>query len=368
MFIRTIAFLKKILKNNMKIHFAIGSLTGGGAERVLVLLATEFTKKHEVSIITFTGDEDYSYNKDVNRIKLHNGKINNHTLRRFSELFKYYSKKSNRPDIFISFLPPISFVTVPICKFFNIKIICSEHINYLQVENKTVSLTRKYIYKHANYLTVLTHFDKKYYIEKGINTVVMPNPATFNVIESNNHIRKKEIIAVGNLNRYHHKGFDNLIKIINPILLKNKDWTLRIIGSGNKGKEKLLKLIDNPLIKNKIIFDGFRSDIAEIMKTASIFILPSRFEGLPMVLLEAMSQGMACIAYNCKTGPSEMLENNKNGLLIPDQDIVKMRAGLSKLIEDSTLRLYLGNMATKTIDKYSMSKIIAKWDTIIDKI
>ena len=352
----------------MKIDFIIGSLTGGGAERVLVLLASEFTKKHDVSIITFTGDEDYAYNKNITRIKLHQGKLKNHTLRRFTELFSYYKIKSNRPNVVISFLPPISFVTVPICRFYKIKVICSEHINYLQIESKIVSITRKYIYKHANFLTVLTHFDKDFYERKGIATIVMPNPCTFSAIKRNNHERKKEIIAVGNLNRYHHKGFDNLLKIMKPILDNNKDWKLRIIGSGEKGKEFLINIADELSITEQVQFDGFRKDVGSIMQNASIFILSSRFEGLPMVLLEAMSQGMACIAYNCKTGPSEMLDHNQNGLLIEDQNIEAMRENLNKLVENKLLRDSLGDVALHSLEKYSMPNIIRKWDNLLKKI
>ena len=319
----------------MNIDFIIGQLGGGGAERVLVLLASEMSHSKKVKIITFEDSEDYNYNKEVFRVKLHENYANNHTIRRFISLFKHYRKKENRPDVLISFLPTISFVTIPICKLFGIKIICSEHINHLQVENRIVSVTRKYLYKHANTLTVLTNFDKSYFSKKGIKTVVMPNPSTFKTFKGKIKNRKKEIIAVGSLNRYHHKGFDNLLEIIKPVLQKFPDWKLRIVGGGDTGMTYLKKKSEELHILDKVEFDGFKTNIVEIMQSSSIFVLSSRFEGLPMVLLEALSQGMACISYNCKTGPSEMIMDGINGLLIDDQYYQKMGNNFSRALNSN---------------------------------
>ena len=104
------------------------------------------------------------------------------------------------------------------------------------------------------------------------------------------------------------------------------------------------------------------------MKNAEIFILSSRFEGLPMVLLEAMSQGMACIAYNCKTGPSDIINNKENGLLIEDQNIVAMQESLDLLIYNKKLRKELSDNALRSLDRFSMQTIIAKWEELFAKI
>ena len=104
------------------------------------------------------------------------------------------------------------------------------------------------------------------------------------------------------------------------------------------------------------------------MYESSIFILPSRFEGLPMVLLEAMSQGMACIAYNCKTGPSDIIENNINGLLIEDQNIPEMQDGLKKLLSNESLRLNLANEGIKSLNKYDIETITKQYESLFNEI
>src|SRR5690606_4511628 len=118
------------------------------------------------------------------------------------------------------------------------------------------------------------------------NVLVMPNPCSFEIIEKSKleRPREKEILAVGNLDRYHHKGFDNLIVIAAKVLWENPEWKLRIVGGGENGLEVLKNKASRLKVEDKIIFSGFRKDIEEIMMKAEIFILSSRFEGLPMVL------------------------------------------------------------------------------------
>lgn len=353
----------------IKIDFIAASLSGGGAERVLILLANELVlKDNQVNVITFGGTDSYEYNTNINRIRLHDGNIKNHTLRRFLQLYKYYKKKENRPNTIISFLPSVSFVAILIAKIFKINIIVSEHINHLQVGSTRDQFTRKYLYRFANFTTVLTKFDVDYYQKHGANVVIMPNPCTFHVIYDSQRTKDNSIVAVGNLDRYHHKGFDNLITIVAPILKKYPDWKLKIVGGGEIGKAYLLGLAKTSKIEYQIEFLGFRSDVQDIMKNAEIFILSSRFEGLPMVLLEAMSQGMACIAYNCKTGPSDIINNKENGLLIEDQNIVAMQESLDLLIYNKKLRKELSDNALRSLDRFSMQTIIAKWEELFAKI
>jgi len=353
----------------MKINFISSSLVGGGAERVLVNLANHFvTIGHEVSIITFNHGDDYEISKDILRVRLHEGKINNHKLRSANNLIKHYREKNNRPDIVISFITETNLISIPVCRFYSLKIICSEHITYLQKGNYVTKFTRNFLYRFANAITVLTSFDKPFYENKGCKVVVMPNPCTFTPLINDSVNREKVILSIGNLNRYHHKGFDNLIKLSAPILKNNKDWVLKIIGGGDNGKEILAKLVVDHDIEEQVIFTGFRNDINKVMQESSIFILPSRFEGLPMVLLEAMSQGMACIAYDCKTGPADIIDHEENGLLIKDQDMPEMQDGLTLLLRDEELRRNLGQKAIKSLSKYSVENVGRLWEDLFKSL
>lgn len=359
----------------MKIDFIISSIRGGGAERVLSLMTNSLvkTKKYDISVITlYKGSEAYSIHSAINRIQLKkNNILPTLTLKSFYNLIRHYKKKENRPDVIVSFSTSTNFITIIVAKIFSIRIIAQEHISHLSSEIERdfkVNFTRKHLYKKADILTVLTSFDIEYYKNYGAEVVVMPNPCTFKSITTNTHLREKTILAIGSLNRHHHKGFDNLIKLVVPILKKHPDWRLKIAGSGDKGHEYLLDLAKRHKVVDKIIFLGFVDDISELMNQSSIFVLSSRFEGLPMVLLEAMSQGMACIAFDCITGPSDIITNKKNGLLIENQNLIEMQRGLFKLIENQELRQHLSNQAIQSLDKFDISEITRRYELLFHKL
>lgn len=359
----------------MKLDFIISSLGGGGAERVLTLMVNSLAKNpnHEISVITlFNTKDNYELDSKINRVRLKHIKyVPSHTFRSIVSLSQYYKSKSNRPDIIISFITLTNLIAIIVAKFFSIRVIAQEHNSYLRHmkgRKRITKITKKHIYKLADVITVLTAFDIEFYQKHGVNVSVMPNPCSFNPITQNSHSRDKIILAVGNLDRYHHKGLDNLIKILPPIFKEYPNWKLKIAGAGNQGLIYLKKLADEHHISDKIIFTGFINNVSEVMYESSIFILPSRFEGLPMVLLEAMSQGMSCISYDCKTGPSDIIENNKNGLLIEDQNIDQMQNGLKKLLSDEKLRLRLSKESIKSLEKYNIKTITNQYEVMFNKI
>lgn len=353
----------------MKIHFVINSLVAGGAERVMILLANYFSKKGlDVTIITFNLPDDFNPDEGVKRIRLHGGKIKNHTIRSIYNLSKLYSKKSNRPDVMIPFMTHSNFIGIIVGKLFRIKVVSSEHNNHLKKTDFIGNLTKNKLYKFTTVLTVLTAYDKKFYDTKGFNVTVMPNPCTFKAFNETKREREKIILAVGDLNRYHHKGFDNLIPVVAPVLKRNPDWKLKLVGAGDKGTAFLKELVEKHEISDQVIFTGYSNKVSQIMKESEIYIMSSRFEGLPMVLLEAMSQGMACISYDCVTGPSEIITHDVNGILVEDQNQDALRASLEELVTNETLRLNLSKKAPLSLDKFNIDLIYKKYLNIFDTI
>lgn len=359
-----------------KIDFVISSLTSGGAERVLALMANSLAKNsnNEVSVIVlYKTPEAYTLDPAVKKtyLKQKSKFIPTFTLDSIVNLARHYRIKTNRPDVLISLSTTTNFIAILVAKIFSIKTIAQEHISffgYSQDKDIVANFTRKYLYKVADIVTVLTSSDAVHYKKNGVDVMVLPNPCSFKPIIENSHFREKTILAVGSLDRYHHKGFDNLIHLITPILKAYPHWKLKIAGSGDEGLKYLTALAKEKNILDKIIFTGFTNNISELMYNSSIYILSSRFEGLPMVLLEAMSQGMACIAYDCVTGPSEIINNNQNGLLIEDQNIEEMQKGLRRLIENDKLRYELANQGIKSLDRYDISEITNKYESLFEKL
>lgn len=349
----------------MKIDFIGSSLVCGGAERVMVVLANHFVEKgHGVSIITFNPPEEYELNQKIKRIKLHKGKIKNHTIRSIVSLLIYYLNKKNRPDVIISFIASTNFISIIVAKLLRIKVIASEHTNHTLVSSKVVKFTREKLYRYANITTILTKFDEEYYLKHKAKAVIVPNPSSFKKNSNTNlNSRKNVVLGVGSLNRYDEKGFENLLNIMAPILKKHPDWKLKFVGGG-KGEAILKKLADNLGVYKQVIITGFRTDVDKIMADSKIFVLPSMFEGLPMVLIEAMSQGMACIAYDCVSGPSDIITHNIDGILIEDQNKDKLKKAINSLINNPIKQQKLANNALNRVDYYHVDSIYQKWESL----
>ena len=348
----------------MKIDFVIGRLKAGGAERVVSLLANYFASKgHTVRIITFIAGDDYELDPRIERVKLHKKFIVNFVVvRGFIFLLSYYFKKKNRPDIISSHIDFVGYATILPSKLYNIKIVVSEHFNHM---NQEASILRSFLwrvlYRLPDAVTVLTKFDIPFFTNKTKRVLVMENPCSFEPINDLNGKRKKTILTVGNLDRYHHKGFDNLLKIAAKVFENHSDWQLKIVGGGDDGLKILKEIATELKIEKQIEFLGYRNDIKELMSQAEIYVLSSRHEGLPMVLIEAMSQGMACISYDCVSGPSDIINDGTNGILVADQNKEAMINRLNELIENEDLRQSLRNNSLKSLDKFTMENVGNKW-------
>lgn len=101
---------------------------------------------------------------------------------------------------------------------------------------------------------------------------------------------------------------------------------------------------------------------------ASIFAMPSRFEGFPMVLVEAMSQGLACISFDCPNGPSDIICDENVGMLIENQKKADFEKGLSRLIENAELRQQIGRNAFESVERFDVRNIVCEWKDLFQKI
>lgn len=353
----------------MKIDFVIGSLKAGGAERVVSVLANYLAERnHSVRIITLNGPDEYALNPTIKRIKFHRKTfIKYSVLRGFFCLLYFYLKKENRPDVVCSHIDLMGFATIIPSRLYGIKISVSEHFNH---HNQEVTFAKKilwnWLYRYPNAVTVLTKFDLSFFEARSNNVVVMPNPCSFVPISNLSLEREKVILAVGDLNRYHHKGFDNLIEIVTSVFQDNSEWHLKIIGDGNEGRTILENKVKNNRIEDRVTFTGYRKDVHEMMQKSEIFILPSRHEGLPMVLIEAMSQGMVCISYDCISGPSEVISHNIDGILVKDQDKNEMIDKLENLITNDQLRKFIRHNTPQSLEKFSLENVGNKWERLLN--
>jgi glycosyltransferase involved in cell wall biosynthesis len=212
--------------------------------------------------------------------------------------------------------------------------------------------------KQLDHFVVLTHEDASYW--KGLhNLIVIPNPIT---IKNGNHAdySQKQAIAVG---RYtYQKGFDLLISAWLTVKEKHPDWILNIYGGGDR--EAYQKQVDTLKLQDVIRCNGSVSDIAKKYQECSVFALSSRFEGLPLVLMEAMSVGLPPVAFACPCGPRDIIHDGEDGILCENGNIQQLADGICQLIEDEQLRKEMGQKAAINIQRYNLDNIMQQWDQL----
>ena len=173
------------------------------------------------------------------------------------------------------------------------------------------------------------------------------------------------ILAAGRVTP--QKGFDLLLKAFAQVAPDHPDWRLRILGRGD-WRVELERIVAERGIGDSVIFDGPSEDLGGEMSRASIYALSSRFEGFPLVLIEAMSKGMAVVAFDCPTGPADVIEDHRNGILVPPKDVDAYAAGLREMMEDEDLRRRCGEAAIETAKEYEMARIGPSWDALLERL
>ncbi|MFG1967415.1 glycosyltransferase [Nonomuraea sp. NPDC049028] len=141
----------------------------------------------------------------------------------------------------------------------------------------------------------------------------------------------KNAVTVGRL--AYVKGHDLLIRAWVHVHARHPDWSLRIVGAGPRAA-KLQMAIDKRGLRNRVLLEGAARDVGAELDTASLFVLGSRREGMPMVILEAMSKGLPVISYDCPTGPAELITHGFDGLLVEPGKIHAMADAICTLIEN----------------------------------
>jgi glycosyltransferase involved in cell wall biosynthesis len=240
-----------------------------------------------------------------------------------------------------------------------------EQLHLLAHDEETQALIRD-LYGGLDALVVLTDADRERF-EAHLGGVVpvraIPNTARAQAGVTAD-LSARRVLAAGRLTP--QKGFDLLVEAWSELASAHSDWTLRICGKGSLRKD-LRRQIARSGLGDSIELPGAR-DVEEEMRNASIFVLSSRYEGFPLVLLEAMSAGMAVVAFDCPTGPGEIIRNGENGILVPDGDVVGLSEGIRTMIEHEELRRRCAEAAIKTARGYTIEVIGPRWKTLFEEL
>ena len=404
-----------------RIAFYIGDLAKGGAEHVLRNLAEYFYSQGvETYVVTKTEDEDeYELSEGITRIiaditpEEEKGRIYN-LFARIRKLRRIW--KDIRPDIIVSFIRKNNLMALASSKGLKIPVVVSVRSDPAREFGSEGFRRLSFaLFKRAAGIVVLTNEAKEYFPEKlQRKTVVMPNAIDrkfVDVLEGKKNWygigeddltdakdeeivammyakRRHEVITVGRIDD--NKNQRMLVDAFVMIADKHPDWTLHIYGDG-EGRMELVEYVigldkkqaedgnyrpgsrdengNYANISDRIIFHGVTDNVANVMAGRSIFVLPSKMEGMPNALIEAMVMGMACISTDCPCGgPAELIKDGVNGLLVQVTDVSTMADDLDNLMSDDELRMMLGTQASLLIDDVHPDKVCRKWDEYLNSV
>ena len=216
--------------------------------------------------------------------------------------------------------------------------------------------------KFYDKFVVLTEEDKTFWSEKN-NVVVIPNPLPFETSESPD-LTAKTVLCVGRIST--DKGIDRLLNIWAKVSSEFPDWKLRLIG--DVIDKELLKQINDLRIDESVEIKKATRNILEEYLDSSVYVMTSRFEGLPMVLLEAISVGLPIVSYTFKCGPRDVINDGVDGFLVEEDDKKTFVEKLKLLMSDEKLRTEMSKQAKINSKRFSEEVVMNKWNNLFNEL
>lgn len=390
----------------MKICIVCPRLCHGGAERVAVSLANGFVARgHEVFFFADLYEEQTFVLNDVVQLQNLVPQTNN-KLKKWGRAVRLLRKglKKDKPDVIISIMSLCSIVAAIAAIGLNVPVIATDHYSCERPNSAPLTAWEKF-YKHFvsrffNGFTVLTEADKLVIGRCRNNVVAMPNPLVLEPLRSIEY-RKNVVLAAGRVDNWCVKGFDVLIRAFGKLVqsLKSKvqdeEWKLVIAGVWRNPETRtyLDGIAEECGVLDKIEYTGFVEDMQKLYAESSIFVLSSRYEGFGLVLIEAMSQGCACVACDYKgrqreiMNPTPTLPEGEGGNLTPTlprregafevcdtgilcepDDVEALAEAMKKMIMDDE---YRENVRAKAIERskyYSIENTMDRWETLLKQV
>lgn len=350
--------------------------TAGGVARVIAIKANYFSEHfgYEVHILSQNEEHEMPFYEFDSEISFHNMFLKDNVFKFFNSFQKQINQKITeiKPDVILVADNGLKAFIFPFIAKMKVPIIFECHgSKFVEEELQKTNLISKSIQKlkyrfkdfGAQKFTKIVALSNESLKEWNVeNGVVIPNPSWIKN-KKYSDLKSKKVIAIAR-NSY-EKGLDRLLLIWKEIGEKYPDWTLDIYTDDVDSLEKEALKLE---IESGINYLHFVKNIQKKYLKSSIYVMTSRTEGFPMVLLEAMASGLPCVAYDCPIGPRAIITNAENGFLIPDNNPEMYIEKLSFLIENEEVRMKFGLDAKETSKQYSVKKIMGQWRDFLENL
>lgn len=247
-----------------------------------------------------------------------------------------------------------------------VAVIAQEHLN-LESRRPAMRPDIRRTYGRLDAVAVLTDTDRRAYEDAlggATRVVCIPNGVPPPEGPPSD-LSSTVAIAAGRLTR--QKGFDLLASAYAQVARETEEWTLKICGAGPL-RDQLVALIADSDAADRVELPRHVPAMLAEMERASMFVLSSRWEGFPLVLIEAMSKGLPIVAFDCPTGPAELVEHGVTGLLVPPEDVDGLAAAMLELIRDEEKRRRFGAAALERAEDYMLERIGKEWDALLSEV
>jgi glycosyltransferase involved in cell wall biosynthesis len=243
-----------------------------------------------------------------------------------------------------------------------------EHMSF-EGRNQAIQSLLQELAGELDAVVTLTDSDRRHFssLSAGSNTLVrtIPNALPWAATTLGSNLEKKTVVAAGAL--LPRKGFRRLIEAFSSVAEEAPGWELHIYGQGER-RRALRQLIDQKGLADRVFLKGQTDKIETVFSEGSVFALSSFHEGFAMVLAEAMSKGVPAVAFDCPSGPADIVTDGVDGYLIEEGDMLGFSQALLRLMQDDELRLRMGHEALKVGERYQMSSIIGQWLDLFDEL
>ncbi|WP_082810810.1 glycosyltransferase family 4 protein [Alcanivorax sp. NBRC 102024] len=359
----------------MNLLFVIGDISSsGGTERVTTEVAAALSDAgHQVSVLSLFGPANPWFDlPETISVKAAGLKPAGSNLFRAAAISRCLYQAAVRTEVdAVILVDSILFAfCVPWSLFSTAKIVCWEHFNLSTSHGTSMrSLARLAASRMCDKVVVLTERDAaawraKYHIFDRVQSIWNPIPR-FSAYQSSPGDQEPRIaLAVGRLAP--EKGVDVLLKAWKKLGDAREGWVLRIVGGGVE-EASLKALADDLEVTESVVFVGQVRDVAAEYRAASLYVMSSRWEGLPMTLLEAQHFGLPSVSTDCMTGPREVLSCN-NGILVKEEDPVDLARGMARLMASPALRQEQGAAARENASRYATSSISRQWEEMLERL